>query len=142
MEGFLKVGSTLDWITPLIGFVQTLWNGRSVGFRIPENQGWSGASIKEILAHHGIKSWGYLWLSDALIFQVRLQQARFTEHLLAEAGVLYSCGNYTHPTTVSSDANIRKPSERKSDERKPRRLAREAEAIGQDVANEIRGLFG
>lgn len=96
MDDFLRYGTAFDWVTPLLGALQSLRHGRSVGFRVPANTGNNAAYIRRLLAAYGIASWGHLWVGDSLLFHVRLRQARFAEHVLSRAGVPYTCGKYTH----------------------------------------------
>ncbi len=89
IDDLLKLGSTFDWISPLVAFVQDWRNGPSDGFSVPLASGWSTREVRSLLTGYGIKVWGMMLVADSLIFSVRRTQAGFAEFLLTRAGVPY-----------------------------------------------------
>lgn len=105
MEGIIRAGMALDWISPLIALVQTWRNRPSVGFRVPADIGWDTVAVQSLLSEQGIASWGFLWLDDSFIFRIRLAQARYGEYVLTRASVPYTCSPYRAPSSHSDRAS-------------------------------------
>jgi hypothetical protein len=89
IDTFLKVGSTFDWITPTIAFVQDICNGPSVQIACPRDQGWSANQIKQMLTRVGVKVWGLMVVGDKITFTVRAAQARYALSWLERYGLPY-----------------------------------------------------
>jgi len=89
LDTFLKIGSTFDWITPTLAFVQDICNGPSVQIACPRDQGWSANQIKRMLTRVGIKVWGLMVADDRIIFTVRAAQARYALYWLERSGLQY-----------------------------------------------------
>lgn len=72
-DDILSVGSTFNWITPGLAFLQDLFAGPVAHFGVVASGGWYKRDVKRLLANNGIRSWGYLYtLSfDTLSFSVR-----------------------------------------------------------------------
>jgi len=89
LDTFLKIGSTFDWITPTLAFVQDICNGPSVQIACPRDQGWSANQIKQMLTHVGVKVWGLMVVGDKITFTVRSAQARYALYWLERNGLQY-----------------------------------------------------
>ena len=88
LDSILGIASTFDWISPVAGFMGDLMNGPSHTFLIP----WAscplnGREIGQMLRKRGVKYWGLMIVSGTLMISVRLNQARWAQHLLEQAGV-------------------------------------------------------
>lgn len=87
-DRILKIGASLDWISPLASVLGDAMNGPSHTFLIPyDSSPLSGRDIAWMLSKHGIKSWGHMVVSGTLMISVRLSQARWAQHLLEQDGV-------------------------------------------------------
>ena len=88
LERFLEIGASFDWISPLASILGDLLNGPSHTFLIPNgNSPLSGREIGYMLGKRGVRCWGLMVVSGTLMVSVRLSQARWTQHLLEQAGV-------------------------------------------------------
>lgn len=97
IRGLLELFSILDWITPTKGFIEdvindpTLFQDNSWTFFIPFDQaignGWSPSEIEDLLAKHGIKTWGSQITGGEFFFSVRLDHAGWAEYVLLRYGV-------------------------------------------------------
>lgn len=87
------VVSIFDWITPLFGIVETVYNdptplqSNSWTFFIPYktslfSRGWNGRDIEKLLKQHGIKTWGAGFGEGEFFTTVSLDQAQYAEHIL------------------------------------------------------------
>ena len=88
LDSILGIASTFDWISPVAGFMGDLMNGPSHTFLIP----WAGCplngrEIGSMLRKRGVRYWGMMIVSGTLMISVRLNQARWAQHLLDQAGV-------------------------------------------------------
>lgn len=85
----LNIGCALDWITPLVAFIQDFHFGSWSDFGIPANPIWGRKEIKRLLGYHGIRVWGlmYNFTGDVLMFTVTGQQAELTYFILQDAGI-------------------------------------------------------
>lgn len=88
----LKLGSILDWITPLVAFVQDIQQGPSVGFAVPVAAGWPAGEITANLRACGVRSWGMMMVDEMITFRVRKAQARYAQYLMDRAGIPYHGG--------------------------------------------------
>jgi len=94
---FLEFLSVFDWITPAKGFIEdvvndpTLFQTNSWTFFISFDQaissGWSPFEIEDLLAKHGIKSWGSQITGGEFFFSVNLEQAGWAEYVLLRYAV-------------------------------------------------------
>jgi hypothetical protein len=87
LDKVLEVGACFDWITPLITVVQDLANGPGHTFLIPNDCGWSGRDIEDLLRRRGVRSWGHMVVKHSLMLRVRQKQARWAQYLLERAGI-------------------------------------------------------
>jgi hypothetical protein len=88
IDKFLEVGAGFDWISPLLGFLGDAMNGPAHTFLIPWNScPMSGHEVKRLLRKRGVKSWGVMIVSGTLMVSVKLNKARWAQHLLEQAGV-------------------------------------------------------
>lgn len=88
-DTLVKVGSTLDWITPTLAFIQDICNGPAVHVACPCGQGWSANQIAEMLKQAGVKVWGLMVAGDHITFSVREAQARYALYWLERHGLAY-----------------------------------------------------
>ena len=88
LDKFLEVGAGFDWISPLLGFLGDAMNGPSHTFLIPyDSCPMSGHDVARLLRKRGVKSWGLMIVSGTVMVSVRLEKARWAQHLLEQAGV-------------------------------------------------------
>jgi hypothetical protein len=112
VDRLLSFGTTFDWISPTLAFIQDIANGPSCPFFVPYNAGWSGREIERLLKHHGIKVWGLMIVNDAIMFSVRQAQARWTLYVLERAGVPIqqygSLGEFSgkHPKSKAKNSSV------------------------------------
>lgn len=83
----LEVGSAFDWISPLVSVIGDVVNGPSYTFLIPQNCGHSGREIIRLLRQRGVNSWGHMIVQGTIMISVRQTQARWAQHILAQAGI-------------------------------------------------------
>jgi hypothetical protein len=86
-DAILEALCVFDWISPLVGFLQDMMFGPAHTFLIPEECGWSGHQIKQMLTGHGIRVWGLMFHGHTLLLSVRNTQARWAEYLLTHHGI-------------------------------------------------------
>lgn len=92
MKGLFEALSILDWITPLVGFAETVYHdptplqSNSWTFFIPYDnalrQGWNERSIRAMLDENGVSSWGSQITDGELFFSVSQDQAQWAEYFL------------------------------------------------------------
>ena len=88
LDKMLEVGAGFDWITPVASIIGNIVNGPSHTFLVPyDSSPLSGREIELKLRRRGVKTWGLMVASGALMISVRLSQARWAQHLLEQAGV-------------------------------------------------------
>ena len=88
LDTILEAGSGFDWISPLAGILGDIMNGPSHTFLIPYGSSpLSGREIAWMLGKRGVKTWGLMIVSGTLMVSVRLNQARWAQHLLEQSGV-------------------------------------------------------
>ena len=84
----LEIGASFDWISPLASILGDILNGPSHTFLIPyDSSPLSGREVQLMLGKRGVKTWGLMVVSGTLMVSVRLNQARWAQHLLEQAGV-------------------------------------------------------
>ena len=87
-DTMLGIVAATDWITPLAGFVGDFVNGPSHTFLIPYGGcPLSGRDVGRLLGKRGVRCWGLQVIGGTLMVSVRLNQARWAQHLLEQAGV-------------------------------------------------------
>lgn len=82
IDRILTLGSTPDWISPLVAIIQDFTNGPRHDFYVDLYAGWSVKDIKRLLNRHGVKVWGDMIADDTIIFSVRQPQARWAQIVL------------------------------------------------------------
>lgn len=88
LDELLEAGASFDWISPLLSIAGDILNGPSHTFLIPyDSTPLSGREIAWMLGKRGVKTWGMMVVSGTLMVSVRLNQARWAQHLLEQAGV-------------------------------------------------------
>ena len=88
LDTMLEAGASFDWISPLAGILGDIMNGPSHTFLIPyDSSPLSGREIAWMLGKRGVKTWGLMVVSGTLMVSVRLNQARWAQHLLEQSGV-------------------------------------------------------
>ena len=91
-DKLLVLGAYMDWITPLMAFVQDRSEGSRVDFVLPDDTGVSGMDIQRHLAARGIRSWGWMVVGNEVLFTVSRRQAQYAQYHLERAGVPYQGG--------------------------------------------------
>ena len=86
-DSIVRIGASLDWISPLAAIAQDLANGPSHTFLIPTNCGRTGREIINLLRIRGVKTWGHMIINDTITISVPESQAVWAQRLLAWAGV-------------------------------------------------------
>lgn len=86
------IGSSFDWITPLITLIQNYRNRPSVGYSVPVDCGWSAYAISDLLNDHGVKHWGLHIYHNTIMFRLRVAQAAYSQYLFEQNAVVYSGG--------------------------------------------------
>jgi hypothetical protein len=117
LDTILEIGATFDWISPLAAVIGNMMNGPSHTFLIPYGSSpLSGREIAWMLSKRGVKSWGQMVVSGTLTVSVRLNQARWAQYLLEQAGVPIE-----NPLPAQSGAQRagRRPSQRGQVQRRP-----------------------
>ena len=92
LDSLLHLMASFDLIGPILAIIQNIANGPSHTFLIPENCGWSGRQIDDLLKGHGIKTWGLMIISRKIRITVRLAQARWAQYLLDREGIPVAYG--------------------------------------------------
>ena len=88
LDTMLEAGASFDWISPLASILGDIMNGPSPTFLIPyDSSPLSGREIAWMLGKRGVKTWGLMVVSGTLMVSVRLNQARWAQHLLEQSGV-------------------------------------------------------
>jgi hypothetical protein len=88
LDTILEAGASFDWISPLASILGDIMNGPSHTFLIPyDSSPLSGREIAWMLGKRGVKTWGLMVVSGTLMVSVRLNQARWAQHLLEQSGV-------------------------------------------------------
>ena len=87
IDKILEIGSTPDWVTPLLATVEDLVRGPCHTFLVPHDCGWSGYEIRKLLIRFGIELWGLMVVSDTLMFSVPKKQARWAQVILSRHGI-------------------------------------------------------
>jgi hypothetical protein len=87
LEELLELGTIFDWISPTLSVAQDLANGPSHTFLIPQDCGWTGMEIANLLRRRGIRTWGHMIVNSRFMITVRQPQAEFARYLLQQAGL-------------------------------------------------------
>lgn len=82
LDDILHLLASFDLISPICAILQNIANGPSHTFLIPEDCGWSGYQIDNLLKSYGIKTWGLMIVNRLIMVSVRLPQARWAQYLL------------------------------------------------------------
>ena len=96
-DDILEIGAAFDWISPVGSLIGDALNGPSHTFLIPYNCGYSGREISRLLKRRGVPSWGHMVIKGTIMISVRQTQARWAEHVLAQAGVPLESGSPKGP---------------------------------------------
>ena len=83
----LNVGSTFDWISPVLASAQDIVNGPSHTFLIPDQCGWSGYGIRDLLHRSGVQTWGLMIVSDTLMVSVPKERSSWAFTVLSRNGI-------------------------------------------------------
>jgi hypothetical protein len=97
MLKILEILSTFDWLTPTKGFIEDAINdptplqSNTWTFFIPYGDalgaGWAARDIEELLAKHGIKTWGGQITGGEYFVSLPLASAGWAEYVLMRYGV-------------------------------------------------------
>lgn len=89
--------SIFDWITPTKGFIEdaindpTPFQSNSWTFFVPYGDalgaGWSASDIEDLLAKHGVKTWGSQITGGEFFFSLKLENAGWAEYVMMRYGV-------------------------------------------------------
>ncbi len=85
--------------------VDSLLGFNSYQFYVSMNHGWSGHSINDLLARHGIKMWGWTFANGEMFFRVKKRQAAWAQYVMLRAGVPLQ-SPLTAPTPNTSTATV------------------------------------
>ena len=88
LNNILKIGKSLDWISPIAAIAQDLANGPSHTFLIPVSNGRTGREIINMLRRRGVKTWGHMVINDIITITVPESQVDWAQRLLDWAGVV------------------------------------------------------
>ena len=87
IDRILTMGSTPDWISPMVALIQDFTNGPRHDFYVDLYAGWSVNDIKKLLKRRGIKVWGDMIADDMIIFSVPQGQAQWAQTILMQSGL-------------------------------------------------------
>jgi hypothetical protein len=89
LNTLLNIGCALDWITPVLSFLQDALWGPVGDFGIPADSGWTRKEIKRLLLNNGVQVWGLLYnfSGDTLLFTVQKRDAELAYYLLQREGI-------------------------------------------------------
>ena len=87
IDEVLNVGSTFDWISPVLASAQDIVNGPSHTFLIPDQCGWSGYGIRDLLQWSGVQTWGLMIVSDTLMVSVPKESSSWAFSVLSRNGI-------------------------------------------------------
>ena len=96
MRKLFEALSIFDWVTPTVALLEDVaeggpFNSNAWTFYVPYDRaigkGWSAAYIQDLLAQHGIKTWGELVHFGEYFFKVNLEQAAWAEYILTNHGI-------------------------------------------------------
>ena len=130
----LNVGSTFDWISPVLASAQDIVNGPSHTFLIPDQCGWSGYGIRDLLHCSGVQTWGLMIISDTLMVSVPKDRSSWAFTVLSRNGIPVE--NPPEPSKVSSEPDRTRQSPTGSAEHrrgKPRRSDHGGDPVGKIV---------
>ena len=135
LDTILEIGASFDWISPLASILGDMMNGPSHTFLIPYGSSpLSGREITWSLSKRGVKSWGHMVVSGTLMVSVRLNQARWAQYLLEQAGVPIE---NPLPAQSQADRARRRPSQRGQAQRRPEWRGQGDQGGLADAVNEI-----
>ena len=83
----VKIGAGFDLISPVIAIVGNMLNGPHHTFMIPFPTVLSGHDIARLLRRRNIRCWGKIVVNDTFMISVKLDQARYANSVLEQAGV-------------------------------------------------------
>ncbi len=87
LDDLLAIGSSFDWLTPLIDLHKDLNNGPHHDFCIDRYAGWSAGKIRRLLKRRGVRLWGLSYTDDLIIFRVKESQVQRAQYLLLQANI-------------------------------------------------------
>lgn len=123
IDRILGTGASIDWISPMASILGDLMNGPSHTFLIPYNASpLSGREIGWMLGKRGVKCWGMMVVSGTLMVSVKLNQARYAQHLLEQAGVPVE-----NPIAAQQTARQQPPAQRRQSVAQRSRILRRLE---------------
>lgn len=116
-DTLLNIGSSADWITPTLAFIQDFFNGPVSDFGITAHAGWDRKDLKRLLKTQGVKVWGvmYNFTGDTLMFSVQKSQAQWVYNVLQREGIpiLYAPTEVVNPSRSSPKHSHSKRSRKK-----------------------------
>jgi hypothetical protein len=103
----LEFGTTFDWISPMLSIAGDLANGGGYTLLIPQDCGWTGHEIANLLQRNGIKTWGHMIVNGTFMISVRQPQASYARYLLQRAGLPTGIEPLAHPHERSGRVTAR-----------------------------------
>ena len=91
LDTALAVGGAMDFVTPLISFVQDWYYGPAADFGMHYTGILNRGDVKRILKRHGIRSWGRIYTieGDTLMFTVNINDAQSAYDAMQNAGATF-----------------------------------------------------
>ena len=83
----LQFGTTFDWISPILSVAGDVANGGGHTFLIPQDCGWTGMEIANLLRRKGVQTWGHMIVNGTFMITVRQTQAEYARYLLEHEGL-------------------------------------------------------
>lgn len=106
MADLLEIGSSLDWISPVAGWIGDVINGPSHTFLIPVGCGYSGNEIARMLRRRGVRSWGRMVVDGTIMVSVRKSQENWARlHRALERVCKHVCNRFRFGAAVGAVAH-------------------------------------
>jgi hypothetical protein len=86
-DELVEIGTMFDWISPTLNIAQNVVHGPSHTFLVPQDCGWTGMEVANLLRRRGIKTWGHMIVNGTIMLTVRDTQSEFARYLLHQAGL-------------------------------------------------------
>jgi len=92
IELCFDIGTSADWISPMLAAMADVQMGPNVTFFAPYGIGLSGLQIVTWLHRHGIATWGHMIVNRMIMFTVKCCQARWATYLISKLGIPFARG--------------------------------------------------
>jgi hypothetical protein len=87
VDDLLAVGTAVDWLSPVLAYLQDLLHGGGYTFAVPCDAGYSGGAIVDKLHERGIETWGHMIVNGRILFTVPAGQADQARAVLETEGM-------------------------------------------------------